>query len=214
MGNIEGTINNNVIDSSNSMFLHPSDIPGISLVHTPFSDTGFGGWKTCVIVSLSARNKIGFVDGTCPKPAENSPHIKQWNRCNNKIISWLTSSLSPEIAESVQYSETAESIWEQLNKIYRAVNGTKVFEIKKELASTMQGALDISSYFKKLNLWDELRVMRSNKVNACACPIKVELLKEEEEDRVHQFLIGLNDIYVEVKSNILMIQPIPSLDST
>ncbi|XP_033516181.1 uncharacterized protein [Nicotiana tomentosiformis] len=112
MGSTEGISNNNVIDPFNLIFLHPSDILGISLVHTPFSSTGFGGWKRSVIVSSSAKNKIGFVDGTCPKPAENSPHIKQWNICNNMVISWLTSSLFPEIAESVQYSETAESIWE------------------------------------------------------------------------------------------------------
>ncbi|XP_019223923.1 PREDICTED: uncharacterized protein LOC109205643 [Nicotiana attenuata] len=192
MGSTDGTV-----DSSSPIFLHPSNIHGISLVHTPFSGTGFGGWKICIIVSLSAKNKIGFADGTCPKPVENSPHIKQWNRCNNMVISWLASSLSPEIDESVQYSETVETIWEQLNKRYGAVNGTKVFEIKKELAFTMQGALDIASYLTKLKkLWDELRVMRSNKINVCACPIRAELLKEEEEDRVHQFLMGLDGIYV------------------
>ncbi|XP_070054246.1 uncharacterized protein LOC107808658 [Nicotiana tabacum] len=138
-----------------------------------------------VIVSLSAKNKIGLVDGTCPKPADSSPHIKQWSICNN-----------------------------MLNKSFRTVNGTKVFEIKKELASTMQGALDIASYFNKLKkLWDELRVIRNNKVNTCACPIKAEILKEEEEDKVHQFLMGLNDIYVGVKSNILMLQPLSSLEN-
>ncbi|XP_070003378.1 uncharacterized protein [Nicotiana sylvestris] len=131
MGSTDETSNVTAIDSSSPMFLHPSNIPGISLVYTAFSGTGFGGWKRNIIVSLSAKNKIDFVDGTFPKPAENSPYIKQWNICNNTIISWLTSSLSPEIAESVQYSETAESIWEQLNKRYGAVNGTKVFEINK-----------------------------------------------------------------------------------
>ncbi|XP_019237846.1 PREDICTED: uncharacterized protein LOC109217992 [Nicotiana attenuata] len=111
-------------------------------------------------------------------------------------------SLSPEIAESVQYSETAKSIWEQLNKKYGAVNGTKIFEIKKELASTMQGALDIAFYFNKLKkLWDELRVMRSNKINACACPIRAELLKKEEEDRVHQFLMDEKQRQVNPGSN-------------
>nr|XP_016488684.1 PREDICTED: uncharacterized protein LOC107808658 [Nicotiana tabacum] len=137
-----------------------------------------------VIVSLSAKNKIGLVDGTCPKPADSSPHIKQWSICNNMVISSLTSSVSPEIAKSVQYSQTVER------------------------------ALDIASYFNKLKkLWDELRVIRNNKVNTCACPIKAEILKEEEEDKVHQFLMGLNDIYVGVKSNILMLQPLSSLEN-
>ncbi|XP_016460912.2 uncharacterized protein LOC107784314 [Nicotiana tabacum] len=101
------------------------------------------------------------------------------------LISWLTSSLSPDIADSVQYSKTAEDIWRQLNKRYGTVGGTKAFEIKKELASTCQGSLDIASYFNKLKkLWDELRVARKNHGNHCTCCAKEGILKEEEEDRL------------------------------
>ncbi|XP_075102874.1 uncharacterized protein LOC142177586 [Nicotiana tabacum] len=92
------------------------------------------------------------------------------------VISWLTSSFSPEIAESVQYSETAESIWNQLNNRYETVNRTKIFEIKKELASVCQGSLDIASYFNKLKkLWDELGIMSSNHAKTCACAAKAGL---------------------------------------
>lgn len=83
-----------------------------------------------MIVSLSARNKIGFIDGTIIKPSENFPQFRQWDMCNNMVISWLTNFLTPDIAESVQYSDTTQSIWTQLNKMYSTVNGTKVFEIK------------------------------------------------------------------------------------
>ncbi|XP_075077239.1 uncharacterized protein LOC142163978 [Nicotiana tabacum] len=112
------------------------------------------------------------------------------------VISWLTSSLSPSIVESVQYCETAEDIWTQLNKRYSTVNGTKIFEIKKELASTNQGTLDIASYFNKLKkLWDELRLMRSSHSSTCTCTAKAGIQKDEEEDRLHQFLMGLNETY-------------------
>lgn len=88
-------------------------------------------------------------------------------------ISWLTSFLSPEIAKSVQYSDTAESIWSQLNKRYGSVSVTKVFELKKELASTSQGSLDIASYFNKLKrLWDELRFISTSHINTCTCAAK------------------------------------------
>ncbi|XP_070014151.1 uncharacterized protein LOC142162462 [Nicotiana tabacum] len=126
--------------ASSYLFLHPSDVPGTSLVGVPFSDTGFGGWKRSIIVSLSARNKIAFIDGTLPRSPINSPECKQWDRVNNMVISWLTSSLSAEIAESVQYSETAESIWRQLNIRYGTINGTKKFEIKRELAYMSRGS--------------------------------------------------------------------------
>ncbi|XP_070011255.1 uncharacterized protein [Nicotiana sylvestris] len=167
-----------------------------------------------MIVSLSARNKICFIDGSCTKPAVDSPQYKQWDRCNNMVISLLINSLSPDIAKSVQYSKIAESIWNQLNNRYGTINGTKVFEIKRELASTYQGTLDIVSYFNKLKkLWDKLGVMCTSHANSCVCAAKEGLQMEKEEDRVHQFLMGLNEVYVGIISNILMMQPLPSLDT-
>nr|XP_016434325.1 PREDICTED: uncharacterized protein LOC107760738 [Nicotiana tabacum] len=201
-------------DPSSPLFLLSSDVPGVSLVSVTFSGTGFGGWRRNMIVSLSARNKIGFIEGSCPRPAEDTPQFKQWDRCNNMVISWLTISLSPNIAESVQYSDTDESIWAQLNRRYGSVNGIKVFEIKQEITSTHQGPLDIASYFNKLKkLWDELRFMCTNHANTCVCAAKPGLQKEEEENRLHQFLMGLNETYVGVRSNLLMMQPPPSLDT-
>nr|XP_016474495.1 PREDICTED: uncharacterized protein LOC107796257 [Nicotiana tabacum] len=125
------------------------------------------------------------------------------------VISLFTSSLSPEIAESVQYSESAECIWKQLEIRYGTVNGAKIFEIKKELASTCLGSLDIASYFNKLKrLWDELAFKRQHSVNPCNCPLQKEL----EEDKLYQFLMGLNEIYVSVRSNLFMRQLLPFLD--
>ncbi|XP_019242470.1 PREDICTED: uncharacterized protein LOC109222582, partial [Nicotiana attenuata] len=107
------------------------------------------------------------------------------------VITWLTSSLSPDIADSVQYSETAEEIWRQLNKRYGTVGGTKAFEIKKELASTCQGSLDIASYFNKLKKsWDELRVVRRNHGYHCTCGAKEDsayniLLQDERQRQIN-----------------------------
>ncbi|XP_070022140.1 uncharacterized protein [Nicotiana sylvestris] len=114
-----------------------------------------------MIVSFFAKNKIVFVDGSCPRPSanDNPAKLHQWNRCNNKVISWLTSSLSPVIVESVQYSETAKRIWKQLERRYGAVNATK---LKK--------------------LWDELGTMRCN---SCTCVAKPSIQKDEEKDKLH-----------------------------
>nr|XP_009603374.1 uncharacterized protein LOC104098360 [Nicotiana tomentosiformis] len=146
---------------SSPLFEQSSDVPGVSLVPVSFSGINFGGWKRSIIISLSARNKIAFVDSSLPKPPDNSIESKQWDICNNMVISWLISSLSPDIADSVQYSKTAKEIWRHLNKRY----GTE------------------------------------------------GILKKEEEDRLHHFLMGLNEVYVSVRSNLLMMQPPPTLDS-
>ncbi|XP_019235257.1 PREDICTED: uncharacterized protein LOC109215613 [Nicotiana attenuata] len=172
-------------DPSSPLFVHSSDIPRISLVPAPFSGTGFGGWRRKMIVALSAKNKIAFVDGICLRPATIGAEQKLWDRCNN-----------------------------MLQTRYGTANRTKIFELKRELAYTSQEALDIASYFNKLKrLWDELGVVCTNHGQRCTCAAKPGTLQEDEENKLFQFLMGLNETYMGVRSNLLMMQPPPRLDS-
>ena len=47
----------------------------------------------------------------------------------------------------------------------------------------------------------------------CECEIGSQLERRREEERVHQFLIGLDDIdYEAVRSNLLASEPLPPLN--
>lgn len=78
-------------------FLHASYSPGMNLVNSSFNGKGYGGWWRSILISLSAKNKVGFIDGTHNPPASNSTNIKLWRRCNDIVISWLLNSLSKKI---------------------------------------------------------------------------------------------------------------------
>lgn len=45
-------------------------------------------------ITLSARNMIGFVDGSIPKLAFTCSAFKSWSRCNDMVISWIIGVLS------------------------------------------------------------------------------------------------------------------------
>lgn len=53
------------IDTSHPYFLASSDSPGMNLITTSFDGTSFGNGKNRVLISLSANNKLGFINGTC-----------------------------------------------------------------------------------------------------------------------------------------------------
>nr|XP_018634467.2 uncharacterized protein LOC104119935 [Nicotiana tomentosiformis] len=110
-------------------YVHPSDVLGSSLVFVPFD----GSWRRTILVALSVRNKLDFINGSSVKPPDSSPLAGQWQRCNDLIISWLTNSISKDIARSVEYSELAKDIWSEFEKRYDQANAEKVFELKKEL---------------------------------------------------------------------------------
>ena len=68
-------------------------------------------------MALTAKNKIGFVNGVIVQPQdESSPAYNAWMRCNTMVISWLLNSLSKERASSVIYATTGKEIWEDLRE--------------------------------------------------------------------------------------------------
>ncbi|XP_070005684.1 uncharacterized protein LOC142163062 [Nicotiana tabacum] len=131
-------------------YVHPSDILGSSLFSVPFDGTGYGSWRRTILVALSVRNKLDFINGSSIKPPNSSPLARQWQRCNDVVVSWLTYSLSKDIAHNVEYSKLAKDIWSELEERYGQADAARVFELKKKLAHISQGSLDIASYFNKI----------------------------------------------------------------
>jgi len=68
-----------------------------------------------MIVSLTAKNKLGFIDGSLPKPSPEDESLHHaWTRCNNMIIAWILNSVSKDIASSIIYITTCEEMWQDL----------------------------------------------------------------------------------------------------
>jgi len=57
-----------IIDSRSPYFLHPSNAPGAIIFTTRFDGKNFDLWEKAVIMTLTAKNKVAFIDGTITKP--------------------------------------------------------------------------------------------------------------------------------------------------
>ncbi|XP_009782926.1 uncharacterized protein [Nicotiana sylvestris] len=139
-----------VIDSTYLYYFHPSDSPRMVLVNSVFIGKRYGVWRRAIIIALSAKNTLGFIDGTFSEPDATSTDFKQWNRCNDMVISWILNSLSKDIAESVLYSKTANEIWKELEVRFRQCNSAQLYQLQKELSDIVQGTSDIAGYYTKL----------------------------------------------------------------
>ncbi|XP_059277659.1 uncharacterized protein LOC132031763 [Lycium ferocissimum] len=221
--NVDGTKHRNpkyqhceTINSNHPYFLHASDAPGMVLVNNLFDGKGYQGWKRSILIALSAKNKLGFITGAHATPAQESPDLQPWSRCNDMVTAWLlNSSWSKEIADSVIYSRTTKELWVSLEHRFGQTNGAKLFHLKKELSRLTQGTSNIAGYFTKLKrLWDELDSLNSNIKCACVCSCerKHKLEKSMDDERFMKFLMGLNDTYAQARGNILMINPLPDIN--
>lgn len=97
------TTSKEVVDSTHPYYLSSSDSPGMNLINATFDGSSYGNWKRGVLISLSAKNELDFINGKVEIPNENSPLFGQWKRCNDMVIAWLLNSLSKDIL-SVSYT--------------------------------------------------------------------------------------------------------------
>lgn len=105
-------------DPNSLYFLHMSYHTGLKLVSNLFNGTGYANWKRSMIIRLTAKNLMYFVDGTLAKPEVDSADYKSWCRCDSMIIRWIISILEPQITASILYVDSAREIWWDLEGRY------------------------------------------------------------------------------------------------
>ncbi|GKB21141.1 hypothetical protein Tco_0855064 [Tanacetum coccineum] len=58
------------------------DHPGMMLTNTPFNGGNFLGWSRTIKMALGAKLKLGFIDGSLPKPAVIDNNYQRWICCD------------------------------------------------------------------------------------------------------------------------------------
>ncbi|KAK4714000.1 hypothetical protein R3W88_019907 [Solanum pinnatisectum] len=109
--------------------MHPSANPGAMLVPNPFNGIGYRSWRRGVLRSLSVKNKLGFINGECEKPASNSPNFRLWERYDDmdrydqtngvKLyqIQKEINDLSQGILDITGYYTKMKKLWKELSSL-------------------------------------------------------------------------------------------------
>ncbi|KAF5449041.1 hypothetical protein F2P56_029529, partial [Juglans regia] len=206
-------------DSSSCYYLHPSDNPGVLLVSEIFTGENYIAWSRSMLIALTVKNKIAFVDGSLVQPITNDPCLRvAWLRANNLVLSWLMNSIAKEIRGSLLYFTNAFDIWEELRVRYLRSDGPRVFSLEKSLSSISQNSKSVTEYFSEFKaLWDEyisyrpIPSCRCGNLDRCSCNILKNLTDRQQSDYVMKFLMGLHDSYSAVRSQLLFQSPLPSM---
>ncbi|GKV32528.1 hypothetical protein SLEP1_g41125 [Rubroshorea leprosula] len=197
-------------DPSSPFYLHHSDGPGTTLVTQLMTGNNYPTWSRAITMAFEAKNKLGFVDGTIPEPSATSARYTIWKHCNSTVLSWLLNAVTKEIANSVVFMKTARAIWLDLNERYSQHNAPRVFKIQRSIVNHMQRNDSVTTYHTTLkSLWDELSIY--NTYPTCTCGTMSEIIQLEEQGRLMQFLMGLNESYSNLRSQILIMSPLPTV---
>ncbi|KAK4408961.1 hypothetical protein Sango_0477100 [Sesamum angolense] len=191
--------------------LQDSDHPTMILVTTPFNGGNYLIWSRLIRISLGAKMKLEFIDGKIPKPEKDSDEFGQWYRVDCMVRCWILNSMSKDIFESFVYANSARELWLELEGRFGQCSWLLLYQLQREIFTISQGNLSVLAYFTKIKrLWDELTCLMP--IPNCTCGSTKAMEELTACNQLMQFLMGLNDVYDHVRTQILVMDPLPSVN--
>ncbi|XP_071708523.1 uncharacterized protein [Rutidosis leptorrhynchoides] len=184
-------------DTNSPYYIHASDYPKQMHVNETLNDHNYPDWSQEMLNFFYAKNKVGFIDKSIPKPTPESADYMLWMRCDAMVKGWLTTAMEKEIRSSVKYANTASEIWEDLKERFGKVSAPRAYELKQTLSMTHQDGTSVSVYYTKLrSIWDEIdSILTVPKCicGLCTCNVGKNSVELKEKERLYDFLMGLDD---------------------
>lgn len=202
---------------SSPYYIQPGENPEMALVSPQLNNSNYHTWSRGMKQALHARNKLQFINGKLPPLPESDPLYDTWERCNSLVISWILRSLTPSIAQSVECIENARVLWEKLKKQFTKGNHFCLLDLLQDIHSAKQGERSISEFFDSIKTsWEDLEDLHPLPSCSCQTPCNCgafEIIKQQRDSElVICFLKGLGENYNTVRSQILLMDPLPSIN--
>ncbi|KAJ0720009.1 putative RNA-directed DNA polymerase [Helianthus annuus] len=198
------------LDIGDPLYLHPSDSSSMTIVGIKLKGTeNYRVWPSAMKLALEAKNKFGFIDGKCKKSTDDLILSSQWDRCNSVVLTWLLNSVSEELYLGQIFSKLASEVWLDLKETYDKVDGSVVYDLYKKINCISQNGSSVSEYYHKLNtMWKQFDAMVQ--LPTCSCNAAIDC-NDFSTLKLMQFLIGLDDVYQPIRTNLLTREPLPSI---
>ncbi|XP_074293054.1 uncharacterized protein LOC141619955 [Silene latifolia] len=168
---------------------------------------------------MSTKNKEGFLTGLTPIPEITSSKYNLWWRCDSMVRCWLVNGMEPEFREGFVYCKTVKQLWGEVLERYGQMNGPLLFQLKKYLRNVEQDKSSVAQYFNKFKrYWDQIDEIEGfpdctcGVLAKCTCNLLKKRLERASTEIVLTFLMGLSDSYDNLKSQILSMEHMPSIN--
>jgi hypothetical protein len=205
-------------DQSSPYYVHPGDGPSSVKVIPILTGSNYHSWHRSMRRALGGKLKLEFVDGTIPVPADHfDPSFRAWNMCNMLVHSWILNSVSDSIAQSLIFMENAIDVWHDLKERFSQSDLVPIAELQQEIYALKQESKTVTEFYSDLKLlWEELEIYLPIPNCSCCQRCTCESMRLARANHfllyIIRFLTGLNDNFSMVKSQILLMDPLPPLN--
>ncbi|PNX98837.1 flavonol sulfotransferase-like protein, partial [Trifolium pratense] len=206
------------MDQTSPFYVHPSDGPSSVCVLPKLTSSNYHSWAQSMTRALGGKMKLEFVDGTIDPVTDSfDPSYRAWNRCNMLVLSWILNSVSDSIAQSIVFMENAVDVWIDLKERFSQGDLVRISELMQEIYAMQQETKSVTEFYSDLKiLWEELEIYIP--IPNCSCRTRCSCESMRSAQRNHtllyaiRFLTGLNENFNMVKSQILLMDPLPPMN--
>ncbi|XP_045787537.1 uncharacterized protein LOC123882926 [Trifolium pratense] len=169
-------------------------------------------WSQIVEMYISGKDKLGYINGDLPQPLLTDPGFRKWRTENAIVKGWLINSMDTSLIGNFIRFPTAKMVWDSIAITYFDGSDTsQVYDLKRQVTKVNQAGGSIEKYYNDLqHLWREIDFRRPNPM---VCPVDIQKYNSIiQEDRVYVFLDGLDDRLDKIRSDVLQLQPFPTVE--
>ncbi|XP_061368044.1 uncharacterized protein LOC133311047 [Gastrolobium bilobum] len=175
-----------ITNPSHPFFLHPNENPSQVLVSPVLNGRNYHSWSRSMTMALRSKNKLGFINNSVIIPDDDDPEYQAWKRCNTIVLGWIHRSISQTIAQSILWIENASDACSDLRDRFSQTNMFRIDEL------------------------DNPRPLPSP-VIPCECGVIAQMRTFHDQDHTIIFLRGLSEQYAQVRSQIMLMEPMPNV---
>lgn len=161
---------------------------------------------------ISGKDKLGYITGDSPEPSESDPSFRRWRTENAIVKGWLINSMDPSLIGNFIRFPTAKQVWDSIaTTFFDGTDTSQVYDLRRRVTRMRQAGGSIEKYYTNLQgLWREIDFRRPNPMKCTGDIQKYNSIVQEE--RVYIFLDGLDDRLDKIRSDVLQLQPFPTIE--
>ncbi|XP_075086155.1 uncharacterized protein LOC142168885 [Nicotiana tabacum] len=91
-----------------------------------------------------------------------------WERVNVIVLSWIMNSIAKNLLGGIMYASSAQAVWDDLSERFNKCDGSRTFNLHKEITTLTLGTTSVSVYYSILkDLLEEFEALVS--APGCDC---------------------------------------------
>ena len=197
-----------LFDPTSYYYLKSTDYGPLTITNILQGSSNYYLWSREMTTILITRRKLGFVIGTLRAPSEKDvTEYEAWLTCHGVIRQWIWSSVSKEIVSQIMYTDDPAVIWADLRDQFKQSNETHIYQLNHDASAAYQGPDSVSAFYTRLKTtWREIDAYGETPhcdCGKCECNINGRTNDFIEKGRARKFLMGLNEDFRQIRSNIL-----------